>query len=204
MSRFPLRMAVAALLASAALVPVVRAAEADVKIGTIVKKLSFKDIRYLPRTLDDLPKSKVYVLAFTNTSCPLAQRYLPTLNKLEKDYRDKGVQFVAVNVGADDSIRAMAAQAVEFEAAYPFVKDFDAKCAEVLGVKRTPEVVVLDAERKIRYRGRIDDQYRLGGARPKPTRHDLKEALDAVLAGKEVAVKETPVDGCVITRAELP
>ena len=187
---------------SAVLASVVAAGE--VKMGTTVKDLSFKDIRYLNRTLDDLPRSKAYVLAFVNTSCPLVRRYLPVLNRLEKAYRDRGVQFVAVNVGADDSIRAMAAQAVEYEAEYPFVKDYEARGAAALGVTRTPQVVVLDADRKLRYRGRIDDQYRLGGARPQPTRHDLKEALDALLAGKAVAVAETPVDGCLITRVELP
>src|SRR5262249_58682672 len=66
------------------------------------------------------------------------------------------------------------------------------------------EVVLLDKERRLRYRGRIDDQYRLSGVRPTPSRHDLKEALDAVLTGKEVKVKETPVDGCLITQTELP
>src|SRR4051812_21022911 len=106
MSRLPLRLAVAAVLAS----PCPRPAE--VKIGTPVKKLAFKDIRYLPRTLDDLPKARAYVLAFTTTTCPLVRRYLPALTRLEKEYRGKGVQFLAVNVGADDSIRAMAAQAV--------------------------------------------------------------------------------------------
>lgn len=166
--------------------------------------LEFKDIRFLTRTLDDFPKSKAYVLVFTSTTCPLVQRYLPALNRMEKEYRDKGVQFVAVNVGAEDSIAAMAAQAVEYDAAFPFVKDVDARCAATLGVKRTPEVVVLDGTRQVRYRGRIDDQYRIGGAKPKPTRHDLKEAIDAVLAGKKVAVAQTPVDGCLITRAELP
>src|SRR5436853_522575 len=63
---------------------------------------------------------------------------------------------------------------------------------------------VLDAGSKLRYRGRIDDQYRIGGARPSPTRHDLKETLDALLAGKDVALAETPTDGCVITTSELP
>jgi thiol-disulfide isomerase/thioredoxin len=199
MSRLLLSSLVAAVLSSGG-----PAGAAEVKIGTAVDKLSFKDIRYLTRTLDDLPKSKVYVLAFTTTSCPLVQRYLPVLNRLEKEYRGKGVQFVAVNVGADDTIRAMAAQAVEHEAEYPFVKDQGTACAAALGVKRTPEVAVLDGSRKLRYRGRIDDQYRLGGARPKASRHDLKEAIDAILAGKPVAVSETPVDGCLITRAELP
>jgi hypothetical protein len=167
-------------------------------------ELSFKDIRYLTRTLDDLPKSKATVLVFTTTTCPLVGRYLPVLNRIEKEYRDRGVQFLSLNVGAEDSISAMAAQAVEFDVAFPFVKDTDARCASILGVKRTPEVVVLDSDRQVRYRGRIDDQYRIGGAKPKPTRQDLKEALDALLAGKPIAVRETPVDGCLITRAELP
>src|SRR5207249_3487972 len=117
-----------------------------------------------------------FVLCFTNTTCPLVQRYLPVLQALEKEYRDKGVQFVAVNCGAEDSIVAMAAQAVEFNVAFPFVKDFDAQCVSALGVTRTPEVVVLDDDRRLRYRGRIDDQYRLGGTRPTATRNDLREA----------------------------
>jgi hypothetical protein len=174
------------------------------KVGAPVANLSFKDIRYLPRSLEDFPGRKAFVLVFTDTSCPLARRYLPTLKRLEKEYRPRGVQFLAVNVGADDSIAAMAAHAIEHDVAFPAVKDFDAACARALGVTRTPEVAVLDGKRRLRYRGRIDDQYRLGGARPAPSRHDLKEALDAVLAGKEVAVKETPVDGCLITRDALP
>src|SRR5437899_1201330 len=59
--------------------------------------------------------------------------------------------------------------------------------------------VLGDGERRLRYRGRIDDQYRLGGARPEPTKRELKDALDAVLTGKPVAVAVTQVDGCAIT-----
>jgi thiol-disulfide isomerase/thioredoxin len=179
------------------------AAGAEVKIGTRVANLTFKDIHYLPRSLDDFPKSKAFVLVFVNTTCPVAQRYLPVLKGLEREYRDKGVQFLAVNVGADDAIVAVAAQAVKHEMEFPFVKDFDGTCAEAVGATRTPEVVVLDGERCLRYRGRIDDQYRLGGTRAAPTRPDLRAALDAVLAGREVEVKETPVDGCLITRPEV-
>src|SRR5262249_8643083 len=178
------------------------AADAPVRVGDAVANLAFKDIRYLPRSLDDFPENTTFVLVFTNTTCPLVQRYLPALHRLEREYRGKGVQFLAVNVGADDTIVTMAAQAVRHEIEFPFVKDIDFACARALGVRRTPEVVILDGGRRLRYRGRIDDQYRLGGTRAAPTRHDLKEALDAVLAGRDVAVPETPVDGCLITRAE--
>ena len=174
-----------------------------VPVGAKIDNLRFKDTRYLVRSLDDFPKAKGFVLVFTDTSCPLVPRYFPTLAKLEKEYRGKGVQFLAVNASADDTVVEIAAQAVEHGVEFPFVKDVDGKCVAALGAERTPEVAVLDAERRLRYRGRIDDQYRPGGSRPAPTRHDLKEALDAVLAGKEVAVPTTAVDGCRITRKEF-
>jgi thiol-disulfide isomerase/thioredoxin len=200
-----LKIGLGVVVAALLLATMARKAESsdkNVKIGDRVSNLTFKDIRYLPRSLDDFPKIRIFVLAFINSSCPVAQRYLPTLKELEKEYRGRGVQFLAVNEGSDDSIVAMAGQAVKHEMEFPFVKDFDGVCAELLGVNRTAEVVVLDAERRIRYRGRIDDQYRLGGTRAAPTRRDLALAIDSVLAGKDVSVAETPVDGCPITRSE--
>ena len=143
----------------------VRASEQTVAIGTRVRNITFKDIHYLPRSLDDFPKARAFVLVFTTTSCPVVQRYLPVLRTMEKDYRGKGAPFVAINVGVDDSILAVATQAVQHDMEFPFVKDADGSCVASLGVRRTPEVVVLDAERRLRYRGRIDDQYRLGGTR---------------------------------------
>lgn len=169
-----------------------------VKIGAQVGDLSFKDIRFLPRSLKDFKQKKAFVLVFTTTSCPLVQRYLPTLNRLEKEYRDRGVQFVAVNVGAQDSIVDMAAQAVAYDVEFPMVKDFEGTSVAALGAQRTPETVILDGEYRIRYRGRIDDQYRLGGSRDSASRSDLSDALEELLAGKEITVAETPVDGCLI------
>lgn len=169
------------------------------RIGSTVGKLKFTDIRSLPRTLDDFGNKKAIALVFVNTSCPVAKRYLPVLQAMEKDYRAKDVQFVAVNAAEEDSLIDMATQAVKFEVEFPFVKDFGGACARALGITRTPEVVVLDAERRIRYRGRIDDQFRLGGVRKEPTTHELKDALEAILAGKKVAIPETEIDGCPIT-----
>jgi thiol-disulfide isomerase/thioredoxin/mono/diheme cytochrome c family protein len=172
------------------------------KVGDLIGKLRFTDIRYLARTLDDFGKKKAFVLVFTNTSCPLAKRYFPTLQALAKEYRDRDVQFAAINPADEDSIVAMATQAVQHDVEFPFVKDQGGAAARALGVRRTPEAVVLDAEKRLCYRGRIDDQYRLGGARKEPTTFDLKDALEAVLAGRKVANPETEVDGCPITFAK--
>jgi peroxiredoxin len=170
-------------------------------IGDKIPNIRFKDIRFLNRSLEDFRDKRAFVLVFTTTTCPLVQRYLPTLRAMEKEYRSKGVQFLAVNVGPEDGIIDLATQMVEHEMEFPFVKDVDGKCSTTLGVERTPEVVVLDGERRLHYRGRIDDQYRHGGSLPRPTRQDLKEALDAVLAGRPVPATEAPVDGCLITTA---
>jgi mono/diheme cytochrome c family protein/peroxiredoxin len=198
MRLLPLCLALAVVLAGVA----VGRAEDAVKVGDRVGKLKFTDIRYLPRTLDDFGEKKAFVLVFTNASCPVAQRYLPVAQALSQDFAAKGVQFVGVNAAEEDSVVAMATQAVRCDVEFPFVKDFGGASARALGVRRTPEVVVLDGERRLRYRGRIDDQYRLGGSRAAATRRDLKEAIDAVLAGREVAVAETEVDGCPITFAK--
>src|ERR1051326_6258049 len=178
----------------------VTGAEPDVKVGSKVGNLVFKDTRYLPRSLDDFKERRAFVLVFTTTGCPLVERYLTVLPRLETDFRPKGVQFLAVNVGADDSILDVATQAVEHEMEFPFIKDWDGTCAVKVGAARTPTVVILDEKRVLRYRGRIDDRYRLGGNREEPTREDLREALTEVLAGREVRVVETTVDGCRISR----
>lgn len=174
-------------------------AEKLASVGEPVSKLTFKDLHYLPRTLDDFGKQKAYVLVFTTTTCPLVQRYLPRLNELARLYASNEVQFVALNVGPDDSIKEIAHQAIQYKCDFPFVKDMEGKCARALGVTRTPGVVVLDADRKVCYRGRVDNQYRLGGVKPAADRDDLKEAIQDLLAGRSAAIEETPVDGCLIT-----
>lgn len=169
------------------------------QIGDTIADLQFKDIRYLPRSLEELGEHKAYVFVFTNTTCPLVQRYLPRLKALDEKYGPQGVQFVAVNVGTGDTIQDMASHALKYGALFPFVKDTDGSCTQALGVQRTPEVAVLDAKYRLVYRGRIDDQYRLGGALPKARRHHLEEAIQDILADRQVARPTTPVDGCQIT-----
>src|SRR5437762_13356130 len=89
------------------------AKEKKVSIGSRVETFTFKDIHYLPRTLKDLGEAKAYVIVFTTTGCPLVERYLPRLKELSAQYGEKSVRFLALNVGAEDSIKEVAYQAVE-------------------------------------------------------------------------------------------
>lgn len=172
-----------------------------VDIGTQVKSFTFKDIRFLPRTLSDLGEKKAFVIVFTTLDCPVVQRYLPRIKELEAKYRDQSVQFLALNVGPKDKLIEVAQQGLDFDLPFHIGKDFDGEAVAALGVQRTPEVVVLDGAGTLKYRGRIDSQYRLGGVKPDTGREDLKEAIEDVLAGRDVKVAETPVDGCRITPA---
>ncbi len=166
--------------------------------------LAFTCTRYLPRRLADLCGAKATALVFVTSECPLARRYLGRLDELERALRARGVAFAIVAVGPQDDPLRVADLQVGAGLACPAVVDPGAAAARALGVGRTPEVVVLDGARRLRYRGRIDDQHRLGGSRPAPTREDLREALEDVLAGREVRVPTTPVDGCLIAPPAPP
>jgi len=168
-------------------------------IGERVERFTFTDARYLPCSLDDLGQPPAAVLVFATRSCPIAKRSLPKLERLAQRYAEQGVRFALVDVTPDPDVNAMAAFVLERGLSFPAFKDSYGECVRALGITRSPEVAVVDAEGVLRYRGRIDDQQRLGGARAEPRRHDLVEALDELLAKQPVSVPETPVDGCKLT-----
>lgn len=176
----------------------------SVAIGSKVEQLRFKDIRSVQQSLSDLGEKKAYVFIFTTTQCPIVKKSIPKIVEMSRAYDSAEVAFVSVNVGASDTIRDMAGHAIDFAIPFLSVKDYDLSVATALGVGRVPECVVLDQSKSIRYRGRIDDQFRIGGTKPKASREDLKIAIDEILAGKAVTVAQTTVDGCAITPASKP
>jgi len=144
------------------------------------------------------------VVVFLGTQCPLNNAYLPTLVELHKAYHEKGVAFVGVNANPQDTLKDTADHARKHALPFPVLKDAGQKVLEQFAAERTPEAFLLDATGTVRYRGRIDDQMGIGFRRPKPTRRDLADALDEVLAGKQVSVSRTDAPGCLITRLPKP
>ncbi len=142
------------------------------------------------------------VVCFLGAECPLARLYGPRLNKLAAEYCDKNVEFVGVNSNLQDSTEDVRAYAKKYGITFPLAKDYDNSIADRYGAKRTPEVFVIDSELKIRYRGRIDDQYLPGKSRNKVSKEDLKDALQELLAGEPVSNPVTQPNGCLIGRAK--
>lgn len=145
-------------------------------------------------------KGKVLVLVVSCNHCPYVVAYEPRMVALANEYGARGVDFIAVNANdatryPDDGLQPMKARARERGFPFPYVRDDSQALVRVLGARFTPEVFVFDEERKLRYHGRIDDNHR---DLAQITSHDLKNALDALLSGKEPPTAETTAFGCSI------
>ncbi|MFQ5731936.1 MAG: redoxin domain-containing protein [Planctomycetaceae bacterium] len=173
-------------------------------LGKTVAEFSLKDYRGKSHSLSDFKSSKLVVVAFLGTECPLAKLYGMRLGQLHRKYKAKGVAFVGVNANEFDSITEIAAHARRHKIDFPVLKDVGNALADRMGAVRTPEVFVLDEKRAIRYWGRIDDQYGVTHTRDVPKHRDLENALDELLAGKPVSTPVTKAEGCFIARIREP
>ncbi|HID76526.1 MAG TPA: thioredoxin family protein [Planctomycetaceae bacterium] len=146
--------------------------------------------------LADYKKAKVVVLVFTCNHCPVAKAYEDRLIAIQKDYAKKGVQLVAVNVNnlPADRLDKMKERAKEKGFNFPYLYDPSQKIARDYGATVTPHVFVLDQDRKIAYMGNIDDNQR----NPKKATPNLRNALDAILAGQKPDPAVTRQFGCTI------
>lgn len=156
---------------------------------------SLRDLLGNARLLGDL-EAETLVLAFVGVDCPVANVSMPKLVQMHQEYAERGAQFVAVYPNRPETIEDMAEHVYDHGVPFLAVKDFGGELAAALGVSRTPTVCVLDEDRVLRYRGRIDDQYSVTSRRAAPRHHDLRDALEAVLAGEEVQRPEVKADGC--------
>jgi peroxiredoxin len=144
------------------------------------------------------PTIKLHVVCFLGTECPLARVYGPGLNRMAAEYASEGVEFIGVNSNVQDSMDDLKGYVKEHEISFPIGKDYDRKVALQSGATRTPEVFVVDQAGVIRYQGRIDDQYKPGIARSTAKVHDLRAAIDQLLAGKPVDNPKVEAVGCLI------
>jgi thiol-disulfide isomerase/thioredoxin len=203
-----------ALIASCLLVLSAVAAVADphppvLAIGSPLpdfKLVGVDDKTYTPA---DFASAKFLVIVFTCNHCPTAQAYEERIKAIQADYQAKGVQVVAINPNSAAAVRfdemgytdlgdtfaEMKIRAVHNKFNFPYLDDGDDQVVVTkFGAVATPHVFIFDQARKLRFQGRIDNSERLDLVKA----HDTRDALDALLAGKEPAVTTTRVFGCSI------
>jgi peroxiredoxin len=176
----------------------------DTPLGRRIENFELRDFRGKSFALGDFRDQRAVVVAFLGTECPLATLYAPRLGQLAERFADKQVAFIGVDSNQQDSISDLAQYARLHDIKFPLLKDVGNRVADRFGAVRTPEVFVLDQDRVVRYWGRIDDQYIVGRQRKQPTREDLAEALEEVLASQAVSEPVTAAVGCRIGRLHAP
>jgi len=150
--------------------------------------------------LGDLMAGSTTVITYTGVGCPISNKLASRLEQMSQEYAAEGVRFLAVNANPQDSRQDIATEARELGLTVPLYKDFRQELTNTLGATTTTEVFLFDAQGQLRYQGAVDDQYSLGAAKPKPTRHYLASAIAAVLAGKDPEPAKTDAPGCKLTR----
>jgi peroxiredoxin len=157
--------------------------------------------------LSDYASSPILVVVFTCNHCPIAQMYEKRIQQLATDYKDKGVAVVAIqgndpqairideldSSDVSDTLPEMKIRVQYKHLTYPYLYDGDTqKITRAYGPQATPHAFIFDQQRHLRYEGRIDNSYRTELVKTQ----DARNAIDALLAHKEVAVKHTGVFGC--------
>ena len=214
MTRNPVPLVALSLLALGAAWPAAsRAEEAEahptLAIGKKAPDFDLPGIDGKRYILASFSGAKVLVFVFTANHCPTAQAYEERIEKLHADFAGRGVQFVLVSPNdplalrldeqgysdLGDSLEDMKVRAKDRGWTFPYLYDGETEAmSRQYGPVATPHVFVFDAERKLRFVGRVDD-----GENPaKVTTHDTRNAIEAVLAGKPVPVETTKVFGCSV------
>lgn len=149
-------------------------------------------------SLDDFADKDAVVVVFTCNQCPVAQGYIERINKFVADYKDKPVGLLAVSVsrGEGEDLPAMKQFAKDHGIKFPYAWDKSQESGKAYGATVTPHVFVLDQDRKVAYMGAWDDNWQ--GAEEVEVPY-VRNAVDAVLAGRAPEQAETLQRGCSIS-----
>ncbi|HEY6051628.1 MAG TPA: thioredoxin family protein [Thermoanaerobaculia bacterium] len=191
-SRLLLAAAAAALLSSSAIA-------ASPEIGAAAPAFQLTTLDGKSVSLADAAKGhKAVVVIFIATKCPYSNAYNVRMRDLAAAYEKQGVMFLGINSNNTEPEAEVRSHAKEHGLVFPIAKDPGNKVADLYDAKRTPEVFVVTPDGKLRYHGRIDDNSEDAAQVKSP---DLKNALDALLAGRTLEKAETKAFGCTIKRA---
>jgi len=150
-------------------------------------------------------KNQALVVVTFSTLCPLAKRLVPKLNRLQREYDEAGIQFIALFPNGIDDLHRIAEYALDTNLGFPvFQDDVEDPWHEQLGMTTTPSVVVLDTRAgftgaRVHYQGQVDGKW-FGGGNTKQKQDYLADALASFVAGEDAALAETAASGCKIAK----
>ena len=165
-------------------------------IGATIEDFTLLDVDNKERSLKSLAGKNGTVLLFIAVQCPVSNAYNERMAKLAEDYKAKGIAVIGINSNVAEDAAAVKAHAEQNKLSFPILKDSGNKIADKLGASVTPEAYFIDANNKLLYHGRIDNARNAAQLETS----DLRNALDAALAGKAIEKTEAKAFGCSIKR----
>lgn len=165
-------------------------------IGSTIADFTLPDAGGTSRSLASLKGKNGTVLIFIAVQCPVSNAYNERMEKIAQDYKARGVSVVGINSNAPESATDVKEHAANNHLTFPILKDNGSKLADTLGATRTPEAYFLDANNKLLYHGRIDNSR----DNSQVNSSELRDALEATLAGKPVPKATANAFGCSIKR----
>lgn len=169
-------------------------------LNRIIKDIRLSPINGPEFLLSKFKKKKAIVIAMREKGCPIAEKYGPRLFRLEKKYSKQGVQFIYNYVGQVKTEENAKKDLKNQGFRGPYVIDSEQMVINALSARTTGDIFILTPERRVIYRGPVDDQYHLLKSAIKPKNHYLAEILEAIIIpGKNITPKELPAPGCIIS-----
>ena len=165
-------------------------------IGATVGDFTLPDTGGAAQSLASLKGKNGTVLIFIAVQCPVSNGYNERMEKLAQEYKARGINVVGINSNSTDSAADVKNHAAKNNLTFPILKDDGSRIADLLGASRTPEAYFLDASNKLLYHGRIDNSRDI----TQVNSSELREALEATLAGKPVPKTTANAFGCSIRR----
>jgi peroxiredoxin len=165
-------------------------------IGATIDDFKLPDADGTEHSLNSLKGKNGAVLIFVATRCPVSNAYNDRMEKLAQDYKAKGINVIGINSNVTEPASEVKSHATDKHLTVTILKDEGNKIADRFGASKTPEAYVLDANNKLVYHGRIDNSQKLENI----TANDLRDALNEVLAGKQVSKTGGAAFGCTIKR----
>lgn len=166
-------------------------------IGATIEDFTLPDVDNNERSLKSLAGKNGTVLLFIAVQCPVSNAYNERMEKLAQEYTAKGISVIGINSNVAEDAATVKAHAGKNKLSFTILKDPGNKIADKLGATVTPEAYLLDGSNKLVYHGRIDNSRNAAQIET----HDLRNAIDAILAGKAVEKTEAKAFGCGIKRA---
>jgi peroxiredoxin len=176
-------------------------------IGSPAPDFNLPGIDGKNHTLQEYAKAKILVIVFESNHCPVSQLYEGRIKAIQRDYKDRGLAVVGINPNnpkairineldhsdMSDSLPEMKIRAEYRHFTWPYLYDGETQAvAAKFGAVSTPHIFIFDQDRKLRYQGRIDDNMLASAAKT----HEARDAIEALLAGKPVALETTRALGC--------